>query len=98
MDTPAFPDAFKAEALELTGVLEDLSGTDPALDWFFVSPAVEFGAYAPGTATGHYRIGGDVVLADADGTSAISGPDLALAVVDEIERPAHHRARFTVAY
>jgi putative NADH-flavin reductase len=32
------------------------------------------------------------------GDSAISGADFALAVVQEIEYPAHRRARFTVAY
>jgi putative NADH-flavin reductase len=72
--------------------------SDDALDWFFLSPAAVFGAYAPGEAVGTYRVGDDVLLADAEGNSAISGADLADAVVDEIERPAHRRARFTVAY
>jgi putative NADH-flavin reductase len=39
-----------------------------------------------------------VLLTDEDGESFISGEDLALAVVDEIETPRHSRARFTVAY
>jgi putative NADH-flavin reductase len=98
LDTDEFPAEFKAEALELTSVLDDLRVSDDALDWFFLSPAAVFGAYAPGEAVGAYRVGGDVLLADAEGNSAISGADLADAVVDEIERPAHRRARFTVAY
>lgn len=99
VDTDEFPAAFKDEALELTAVLGDLQSTDDALDWFFLSPAVNFGAYAPGERTGSYRVGDDdLPVADADGTSAISGADLAIAVVDEIETPAHHRARFTVGY
>jgi uncharacterized protein len=67
-------------------------------DWFFVSPAGAFGSYNPGVATGRYRVGGDVLLTDPEGKSEISGPDFALAFVDEIEAPRHHRTRFTVAY
>ena len=98
VDGDGFPDAFKAEALELTRVLTELRASDDSLDWFFLSPAANFGAYNPGERTGHYRVGGDVLLTDEQGTSAISGEDLAKAVVDEIEQPAHRRERFTVAY
>ena len=98
VDGDGFPDAFKAEALELTRVLTELRASDDSLDWFFLSPAANFGAYNPGERTGHYRVGGDVLLTDEQGTSAISGEDLAVAVVDEIEQPAHRRERFTVAY
>lgn len=97
-DTPGFPDAFRAEALEMTGVLEDLRARSGDLDWFYVSPGAGFGAYAPGEATGRYRVGGDQLLTDEAGESFISGADLALAIVDELERPAHSRQRFTVAY
>ena len=37
-------------------------------------------------------------MSDAAGTSDISGADFAQAFVDEIEKPAHHRTRFSVAY
>jgi putative NADH-flavin reductase len=57
-----------------------------------------FGAHTPGEATGRYRTGGDVLLADADGNSNISGADYAKAFVDEIEQPEHRRQRFSVAY
>lgn len=95
---PDFPEAFASEAAQLTGVLEDLRSSDEALNWFFVSPAGGFGSYAPGEATGHYRLGGDVLLVDENGESFISGADFALALVDEIVEPKHHRSRFTVAY
>jgi putative NADH-flavin reductase len=39
-----------------------------------------------------------VLLRDADGNSTISAADLALAIVDEIETPAHRRARFTAIH
>ena len=99
VDTPAFPEAFKPEVLRLAGVLYQLQESAPDdLDWFFLSPAGSFGSYNPGEATGRYRVGGDVLLTDGDGVSAISGADYALALVDELETPAHHRTRFTVAY
>ena len=39
-----------------------------------------------------------MLVTDDDGESYISGPDLAVAVVDEIENPKHSRERFTVGY
>ncbi len=99
VDTPEFPEAFKEEVLRLAGVLYQLRESAPEdLDWFFLSPAGSFGSYNPGEATGRYRVGGDVLLTDEDGVSAISGADYALALVDELETPVHHRTRFTVAY
>ncbi|MFT0848195.1 NAD(P)H-binding protein [Actinomycetaceae bacterium L2_0104] len=99
VDTPDFPEFARAESRTLGGVLEDLqANSDEQLDWFMVSPAAEFGAHVPGTRTGHYRVGNDVLLYDDNGVSAISGDDLAIAIVDEIEKPVHHRGRFTVGY
>lgn len=98
MDDPEFADAIKPEASEMGGVLDDLRSAPEALDWFLVSPAATFGAWAAGEYRGEYRIGGDVLLTDADGASEISGADFGVAIVDEIEEPKHHRARFTVAY
>ncbi|WP_187994887.1 NAD(P)-dependent oxidoreductase [Schaalia sp. JY-X159] len=97
-ETDGFPDAFKPEAAEMGAVLEDLRASSGGLEWFYVSPAGGFGAWAPGEATGTYRIGGDVLLTDADGQSNISGADLAKAIVTEIEEPTHTGSRFTVAY
>ncbi|WP_336631662.1 MULTISPECIES: NAD(P)-dependent oxidoreductase [unclassified Microbacterium] len=93
-----FPEEFKAEALEMIGVLEDLQSEQGDRDWFFIHPAGGFGAFNPGTRTGAYRDGGDVLVTDADGQSNISGEDFAIAVVDEIEQPKHSRGRFTVGY
>lgn len=93
-----FPDEFKAEALEAIGVLEDLQAEQSGRDWFYIHPAGGFGAWNPGERTGSYRDGGDVIVTDADGESFISGADLAVAVLDEIESPKHSRERFTVGY
>lgn len=98
LDTPDFPDAFVPEAQEMSAVLDDLRAAPDTLDWFYVSPAGGFGAFAPGEYRGSYRTGGDVLLTDAAGDSSISGADFGVAIVDEVEAPAHRRARFTVAY
>lgn len=98
VDTPEFPAEFAEEPRVLDAVLQDLRETDGSVDWFFLSPAGGFGSFAPGEAKGAYRVGGDVLLTDEDGESFISGADLALALVDEIEKPVHQQARFTVAY
>jgi putative NADH-flavin reductase len=98
LDTPEFPAQFKGEAGSAADALETLRADSTGADWFFVSPAAAFGSYNPGQPTGKYRTGGDILLTDAAGKSEISGADYALAFVDEIESPAHHRTRFTVAY
>jgi len=98
VDLPTFPEAYKGESLAGADVLAALRETSADIDWFYLSPAASFGAGAPGKATGRYRIGGDVLLADADGNSNISGADYAKAFVDEIEKPEHRRQRFCVAY
>lgn len=78
--------------------LEMLKESSEALDWFYVSPAAEFGAWVPAAETGHYRSSDDVLLRGPDGRSEISAADLAIAVLDEIERPTHRRRRFHVAH
>jgi putative NADH-flavin reductase len=98
VDTPEFPEAHKNEALSHADVLYALQETGDDVDWFYVSPAAGFGSYAPGEATGSYRVGGDVLVTDADGKSFISGADFALAFVDEIEQGRHRRQRFTIGY
>ena len=60
----------------------------------FLSPPA---LLAPGERTGTYRVGGEELLMAGDRPAGISVADLAVAIVDEIERPRHVRARFTVA-
>jgi putative NADH-flavin reductase len=79
-------------------VLETLERAPGSLDWFYVSPAAEFGAWVDAPETGAYRLSEDVLLTDENGTSTISGADLALAVLDEIEQPRYRRRRFHVAH
>ena len=93
-----FPEEFKAEALEAIAVLEDLQADETGRDWFFVHPAGGFGNWAPGERTGAYRDGGPVLVTDEKGESFISGADLGVAFLDEIENPKHSRENFAVGY
>lgn len=94
MDTDGFPEAFKPEATAGALFLERLK-EERDLDWTFLSPSADF---APGTRTGHFRLGHDQLLTDATGKSHVSMEDFAIAMADELERPAHSRQRFTVGY
>jgi hypothetical protein len=98
VDTDAFPAEYKPEALAHAEVLDALRADESDLRWFYVSPAAGFGAWAAGEATGSYRTSADVLLADAEGNSAISGADFAKAFVNEIEDPQFEDQRFHVAY
>lgn len=98
VDQPSFTEEYKPEALEAIGILEDLQQGPASRDWFYVHPAGGFGAWNPGERTGSYRDGGDVLVTNEDGDSYISGADLGVAVVDEIEDPKHSRERFAVGH
>ena len=93
------PEQYRAEALEGEATRALLADRAPdGLDWVFLSPAGSYGSWAPGERTGSYRLGGEVALFDADGGSNISGADFAVAIVDEIEKNAHHREHVGIAY
>jgi putative NADH-flavin reductase len=92
--TPGFPAQYKAEAEQGAAFL-DLLRTEKQLNWTFLSPSALFTA---GERTGKFRLGTDQLLAASDGKSWISFEDFAVALADEIERPAHIRQRFTVGY
>jgi uncharacterized protein len=98
VDTPGFHEDWKPEALAHADVLEELRRAPADLEWFYVSPAALYGSFAPGETTGSYRTGGDLLVTQEDGSSEISGTDLARAYVDEIESGAHRRRRFTVGH
>ncbi|WP_462380981.1 NAD(P)-dependent oxidoreductase [Pseudomonas sp. Marseille-QA0892] len=93
IDLPDFPDDYKEEASRGADFLAQLE-QESALDWTFLSPSAEF---VPGERTGTFRLGKDTLLSNDEG-SRISFEDYAVAMVDEIERPAHSRQRFTVGY
>jgi putative NADH-flavin reductase len=89
VDSPGFPEAAKAEALTAARGLEYFRGLGEGIDWTFLSPAP---VIAPGERTGTYNKGLDSPVGQT-----ISAEDFAVAVLDELETPAHRRLRFTVA-
>jgi putative NADH-flavin reductase len=94
VDTPDFPDQWKGSALGARDGLNYLREQEN-LDWTMLSPAAMI---QPGERTGRFRLGKDELLQDAQGNSRISLADYAIAMIDELEKPAHSRQRFTVAY
>lgn len=94
LDTPQFPEAYKATAEGARQALL-LLRAERELDWTMLSPSAMI---APGERTGRFRLGGDQLLTDAEGNSRISVEDYAAAFIAELEQPAHARQRFTVGY
>lgn len=94
LDTPQFPAQYKATAEGARQALQLLRGED-GLDWTMLSPSA---LIAPGERTGRFRLGRDELVRNAAGESRISVEDYAVAFVDELEKPAHRRQRFTVGY
>jgi uncharacterized protein len=94
LDTPGFPAAYRASAEGARKALALLREASD-LDWTMLSPSA---VIAPGERTGRFRLGGDQLLSNAQGDSRISVEDYAAAFIDELEKPAHSRRRFTVGY
>jgi putative NADH-flavin reductase len=90
----SIPAAYRGEVMGQKDAL-DYFRTVTDVPWTYFSPA---GSIAPGTRTGQFRLGGDHLVVDAKGDSRISMEDYAVAVLDEIQKPAHLQQRFTIGY
>jgi putative NADH-flavin reductase len=97
IDSPLWNKDFDANRNAILGTraLYYLLKDEPTLDWVFLSPSVML---RPGKRTGVFREGKDHVLFDTEGNSSISLEDYAVAMINELEQPRHHRERFTVGY
>ncbi|MDN3258585.1 NAD(P)H-binding protein [Streptomyces sp. CSDS2] len=93
-DAPGLPD-FLLQIMHAHGDALDHYRTVTDVDWTTLSPAATI---APGDRTGVYRTALDDLVTDDNGDSTISVEDYAVALLDEIEHPRHHRRRFTVGY
>lgn len=93
VSTPEFPAIYKDEATK-GGEFLNLLRQEKELDWTFLSPSALF---VEGPRTGKFRLGKDQLLTNEKGSS-ISFADYAIALADEVEKPAHSRQRFTVGY
>jgi len=88
-DPEALPAEFRPFALAHTAGLERLRSTRTTTDWVMLTPPALLQVDSP--RLGRYQIGGE---AAPDGQ--LSYADLAVAVIDEIERPSVHRARVSI--
>ena len=95
MDTGSMPESFLPAVRALADIyLIDLMA-EKNIDWVFFSPA---GDLHQGKRTGIFRLGKDDLVVNEKGESKISVQDYAVAMLDEINKPAHHQERFTIGY
>lgn len=95
LDDPAYLPAAAREIARACVEQLAVCHAESTVDWTYLSPPA---LLAPGKRTGHYRLGRDNLVTDADGVSTISVADLAVVLLDEAERPKHRGTRFTAAY
>jgi putative NADH-flavin reductase len=93
LESDQWPDDLAPIATSHMKTLAALKVSD--INWTYFSPPM---LIEPGVRTGVFRLGGDDLIVDADGLSWVSFEDYALALVDELEKPQHERARFTIGY
>lgn len=97
VDSGAIPAAIMDGVRRLGDFYLNTLTKENDIDWIFLSPAGTFDE--KGERTGEFRLGKDDLIADPKtGTSHISVQDYAVAMVDELEKPAHHKERFTLGY
>ncbi|MEY1578843.1 NAD(P)-dependent oxidoreductase [Providencia manganoxydans] len=94
IDSPDFPAAIKPGAQAVKEFKQTLQ-TIQDLDWTFVSPAA---VLEPGERTETFRIAGNQLLMNGHVPAKISVEDLAVAILDEAEKPKFIRKQFTAAY
>ena len=96
VDSGAIPEEIMGGVRPLGDFYLNTLMNENDIDWVFFSPA---GVFAQeGKKTGNYRLGKDDLIVDAEGNSHISVQDYADAMVNELEKPAHHKERFTIGY
>ncbi|MBE9660542.1 NAD(P)-dependent oxidoreductase [Mucilaginibacter myungsuensis] len=94
VDSTEFPAEWKEGATAARDYLNILKN-ETKLDWTFLSPAINL---HPGTRTGVFRLGTDNPVFNEQGKSDISVEDLAVALVDELEKGQFIKQRFTLGY
>ncbi len=94
IESPHFPEIYKVEATAGAKFLDKLRAQS-AVPWTYLSPPAIF---IPGERTGKFRLGLDNLISDDKGISTISMEDYAIALADEVQKPAHLNQRFTVGY
>ena len=96
VDSGAIPEEIMGGVRPLGDFYLNTLMNENDIDWVFFSPAGVFDQQ--GKKTGNYRLGKDDLIVDAEDNSHISVQDYADAMVNELEKPAHHKERFTIGY
>ena len=96
VDSGAIPEEIMGGVRPLGDFYLNTLMNENDIDWVFFSPAGVFDQQ--GKKTGNSRLGKDDLIVDAEGNSHISVQDYADAMVNELEKPAHHKERFTIGY
>jgi uncharacterized protein len=92
MDDPAvFPAEIRPFAAAHTAGLDRLKTRNSVVDWLMLTPPALLETDGP--RTGRYQIGGET---SPPASAHLSYADLAVAMIDEIETPHHHRIRVSV--
>jgi putative NADH-flavin reductase len=95
VDSPSFPAEWKRGAQAARDYL-NIIRNENELDWTFLSPAIML--LHDGERTGKYRTGTDQPVFNDQHQSTISVEDMAIAIVDELEKGQFIKKRFTVGY
>ncbi|MFJ8917566.1 NAD(P)-dependent oxidoreductase [Amycolatopsis sp. NPDC102389] len=96
-DQPGVPPEHREFSLGHTAELEVFRASGGGLDWVVVAPPPVF-LDEHAERTGEYRSGDHRVLPRAEDAKPFSYADLAVALVDEIDRPKHSRVMVAVDY
>jgi hypothetical protein len=88
MDTPGYPQEYRSFYLGHATGTDAFRAAATTLDWLAISPAGDFDH--GGARNVRYR------TARADAASRISYADFAIALLDEIDAPRHHRTHLGV--
>ncbi|ABK05527.1 putative NADH-flavin reductase [Arthrobacter sp. PvP102] len=88
-DSPDFPEPYRPEARSMAAAYDEIRSAPEALNWTMLAPAP---VMQPGARSGKY-----VTADNSPAGRSITTQDFAVAMLDELEKPSHVRARFTVA-
>lgn len=93
LDSGYWPEPYIPIATSHMKAFAALRASD--INWTYFSPSM---LIEPGERTGKCRLGGDSLVKDEQGKNRISFEDYAVALVNELEKPAHEWSHFTVGY
>lgn len=92
VDDSSFPKEIYNGAKAASDLL-DTFNAENSLDWTMISPAINL---VDGERTNKFTLGKDSPVFNSKNESVVSVQDLAVATIDELEKPEHIKERFTL--